>query len=46
MVKFYKNKKDIYEREFKPLNTDDRDIYEDNPLEILIFDKVKKMFKH
>ncbi|MDR2544484.1 MAG: Rpn family recombination-promoting nuclease/putative transposase [Methanobrevibacter sp.] len=40
--KFYKEKEKIYKHNYKILNTDDYSIYDDNPLEIVIFDKLKK----
>jgi predicted transposase/invertase (TIGR01784 family) len=42
--KIYKQKKDKYKHEFKILNTEDQSIYDDNPLEIIIFDKMKKEY--
>ncbi|MDR3291058.1 MAG: Rpn family recombination-promoting nuclease/putative transposase [Methanobrevibacter sp.] len=40
--KIYKQKKDKYKHVFKILNTEDQSIYDDDPLEIIIFDKMKK----
>jgi predicted transposase/invertase (TIGR01784 family) len=42
--KFYKNKKDTYNYKFELWNTKDKFIYDDNPLEIIIFDKMKKRY--
>lgn len=42
--KIYKSKKDIYKHNFKLLNTDDHDVYDDNPIEIFIFDRVEKEY--
>ncbi|GHU05985.1 hypothetical protein AGMMS49960_22340 [Betaproteobacteria bacterium] len=42
--KLYKKKKKIYKHEYKILNTDDHSVYDNNPLEIIIFDKLKKKY--
>jgi len=42
--KIYKEKKHIFKHEFKILNTKDQSIYDDDPLEIIIFDKMKKEY--
>jgi predicted transposase/invertase (TIGR01784 family) len=40
--KLYKHKKKEYKHNFKMLNSKDQSIYNDNPLDITIFDKMKK----
>jgi predicted transposase/invertase (TIGR01784 family) len=42
--KFYKEEEQKYEHEFKILNTENQLIYDDSPLEIIIFDKMKKEY--
>jgi predicted transposase/invertase (TIGR01784 family) len=40
--KFYKKRKNIYRHEYQILNKRNHSIFDDNPLEIIIFDKLKK----